>query len=168
MDLSFIGDAGRGLIETFPRRTIVDTTQAAVIWKMGKSPVRVGPGVVWWWPLVDTFAEIEIKKTTIDICKQAIEMEDGNIVAVSGWITYEVTNPFEALTEFTDFTETLQESAAGVISEVIWELNMPSLEVLQSSMKERLEERFGKIINVIDFSVSDYFKVKHTLLQWQP
>lgn len=166
--LSFIGDAGTGLIELFPRRTIVDTTQAAVIWRWGKSPKSLGPGVHWWWPLVDVFAVMEIQSTTVDICKQAVETRSGDTVAVSGWLTYKVENAWSALTGFTDFDDTLQETAAGIISDVVYELDMPELPHLKQELSKRLTDKLGDVIKVVDFSVSDYFKAQHRLLQWQP
>lgn len=168
--LEWIGNIGTAFVEIFPRRTIVDTTQRGVRWRYGKNPELLEPGVYWWWPLFTILNTIEVKYSTLDICKQSVEDSNKNTVGVSGWITYEVSNPLSALTDFTDFEDTLQETAAGIISQIINEqTSMLKIKVLSQMLKEQMAKtNIGQVINIEEFSVSDYFIAKHTLLQWQP
>lgn len=167
--LDWLGDIGGALVELFPQRRIICTTQAGVLWRFGKNPRILGPGWYLWWPLISELQVMNVVTETIDISPQTIKTADDKTVGVSGWITYRITDPLLVATEFVDYESTLQETAAGTLASVVSQFSSKiTMSQLNKELRKALKDNFvTKGIQIQDFALSDYFEVRFPLGLWQ-
>jgi regulator of protease activity HflC (stomatin/prohibitin superfamily) len=166
---SWLGDFGGGLIQFLPRRTIICTNQAGVLWRFGRNPKKLAPGWYLWWPLISELEIVSVAIETVDISPQSIKTSDGKSVGVSGWLSYRVTSPLVVVVEFGEYENTLQETAAGCVASVVSRHSASvSMGQLNKELKAEMVNSFvSKGIEIKEFSLSDYFEIKYPLGLWK-
>jgi regulator of protease activity HflC (stomatin/prohibitin superfamily) len=85
---AWIGQIVEWLGRFIPRLVILDTTQGAIKYKHGKTPVAYGPGLHFFWPLVTTWETYPTARQTDRLETQTMESKDGKTFLVSGTLTY--------------------------------------------------------------------------------
>lgn len=165
----WLGQIGDALLTTLPRRVIVTTTEAAVVWHFGKWPRLLSPGWHIYWPLISHLKLCATAIRSIGLMRQTLTTTDGRVIGVSGWLTYRVDDPLRLLCQYVDYEDALQETAAGVLAEVVSESEpMSAMNDLKVSLRKRLRRQFaGSGLVVLKFALSDYMPAKYPLAIWQ-
>lgn len=92
MDTAFawIGYLVEWFARFIPRQVILNTTEGAVKFKRGHTPVYCGPGIHWYWPWRSQWQAFPMVRQPLDLRTQTITTVDGRTIAVGGLIVYEI------------------------------------------------------------------------------
>lgn len=94
MDSAFawLRDCAEWLGRFIPKWVILDTTEGAIKYKGGKTPIVCGPGIHIYWPVRSTFVPYPTARQTDRLETQTMESADGVTFLVSGTVTHEVVD----------------------------------------------------------------------------
>ena len=87
---AWLRDIAEWLGRFVPRWVILDTTEGAIKYKGGRTPVVCGPGVHFYWPARSTFVPYPIARQTDRLETQTMETADGITFMASGTLTHEI------------------------------------------------------------------------------
>jgi regulator of protease activity HflC (stomatin/prohibitin superfamily) len=92
MDNAFawLRDCAEWLGRFIPKWVILDTTEGAIKYKGGRTPVVCGAGIHFYWPIRSTFVVYPTARQTDRLETQTMETTDGKTFIVSGTLTYHV------------------------------------------------------------------------------
>jgi regulator of protease activity HflC (stomatin/prohibitin superfamily) len=166
--LNWLGQLGDAFLQTLPRRVIICTTEAGVIWHFGRWPRIVKPGWHVVWPLVSELLVIDTRIRSVGLAKLTIRTNDGRTVGASGWLTYQVGDPLKVVTTYEDHEQTLQETAAGAMADVLSETTAETpLRLIAHRLRKRLRRNFaGSGLTIETFALSDYMPCEYPVAIW--
>lgn len=163
----WLGTLGDGLLKFLPRLIVIRSTQHGVLFRFGRHPRLCRPGLRIWWPLVSDLELIDTAVDTIGLESQTVRTADGRTIGASGWITFKITDPLAALTEYTDYLETLQETAAGVIAQVLSKTTEKDIDKISRALTEEFNRQQALVgLKVVQFSLSHYFEIEYPISTW--
>lgn len=117
--LSWLGDLARFLGSFFPRLLIVQSSHRYVKYVHGARVVVLNPGLHIYWPLVTAVEWCAVVRSGLDLPTQVLETADGQTVAASGVIEFEVEDPVKFLAECENGYVTARIVASAALRRVI-------------------------------------------------
>ena len=157
-----------------PRWEILDTTEGAIKYKRGKTPIFCGPGIHWWWPAVSKFVSFPIARQTTSLPTQTIVTADNKVVAISGLIVYRVEDLMKLLPTTYQPDQAIGEIALTAVHRVCCRLTWEELTLrqrmgtlgtrLRKAAQRELEDYGVRIIKVqlTDLAPARVFKLIQT------
>lgn len=141
----------------FPRRKLLDTTEAAVKYVRGV-PHYCGTGVHWYWPFSSTWKEFPTARQTDRLETQTMETTDGKPFIVSGALTYAVTDIMKLVPTTYSPVQTIKEIAATAVHDVCCELTWEHLQTMQQrgTLKTQLRNEAKRVLRDYGVEVLDF------------
>ena len=159
MDSAFawIGQVIEWFGQFFPRRKLLDTTEAAIKYVRGV-PEVCGTGVHWYWPYTSTWSEFPTARQTDRLETQTMETTDGIAFIVSGALTYGVSDIMLLVPRTYSAVTTIKEIAATALHDVCCELTWKDLSALQQSgrLKTQLKNEARRLLKDYGVDVLDF------------
>jgi hypothetical protein len=169
--LAWIGAVVEWIGRFVPRREILDTTEGAVKYKGGSTPVYCGPGIHWWWPWKSKWQAFPIVRQPLDLRTQIITTTDDKTVAMGGLIVYEILDLLKLVPMTYHPDMAVKEMAVSAIHSVCAEMDWETLKrenhrgTLDTKLRREAQKALAgygvKVIQVTltDLSLCRVFKV---------
>lgn len=145
--LAWIGQVAEWFGQFIPRRTVLDSTEAAVKWVSGHDPILCPPGTCpWWWPWTSKIECFPIARQTDGIETQTLETKDGKNFIVNGTLTYEVTDLLKLLTSVHSAVTAIAEIATSALNDVLCKMTWDEIqdEQRKGTLKTKLRAAAAK------------------------
>jgi regulator of protease activity HflC (stomatin/prohibitin superfamily) len=144
--LAWIGQLAEWVGRFFPRRVILDTTEGAVKYHGGKTPVVCGPGIHWYWPWRSTWMPYPTARQTDRLETQTMESKDGKTFIVSAMVTYGVTDIIALVTTTHSPSTAVIDMAMAAVHDVCCEMDWTDLqnEQRKGTLKTKLKNEAQK------------------------
>lgn len=159
--LAWVGQVAEWFGRFIPRREILDTTEGAIKYRGGSTPIFCGPGVHWWWPWRSTWTAFPMARQSDRLETQTLESSDGKSFIVSGTLTYAVEDLSKLVPTTYSAVTTILEIASTAIADVTCDMEWAELlrmqrrgtlkTMLKNSAQRELDE-YG--IRVIRFKLN--------------
>jgi hypothetical protein len=159
MDSAFawIGQIVEWVGQFFPRRKLLDTTEAAVKYVRGV-PQYCGTGPHWYWPYTSTWIEFPTARQTDRLETQTMESTDGRAFIISGALTYAVSDIMKLVPTTYSPVTTIKEIAATAIHDVCCEMSWEQLQTMQQrgTLKTQLKNEARRLLKDYGVDVLDF------------
>lgn len=154
---AWIGNIVEWFGQFFPRRKLLDTTEAAVKYVKGV-PTYCGTGVHWYWPYTSMWAGFPTARQTDRLETQTMESTDGIAFIVSGALTYSVSDIMKLVPTTYSPVVTIKEIAATAVHDVCCELTWKELSTLQQAgrLKTQLRNEAKRLLRDYGVEVLDF------------
>lgn len=150
-----------------PRWTIVDTTQAYVLWRKGDEVYSGGAGIIWWWPAWSRLQVHPVVRQALDLRAQILTTRDGKSILAGGLIAYRIYDIRKALVDTYDPDDTIKDVSLTVLHTVLtrmsWEeiLDAERQGILTLALRKeakRVLEPYG--VRPMKFAITDLAPAK--------
>jgi regulator of protease activity HflC (stomatin/prohibitin superfamily) len=116
------------LFSIIPRLVIIRATHRAVKWRAGKTPIDVGPGLDWYWPLITEMVTMVVARQTLNLPTQVLMTRDKKQVVVGAFIVYKISDIVQAIGERNwDVDSTIADITQAAIVEEIMSRDLDGL-----------------------------------------
>jgi len=148
-----------------PRPHLVLPSEGAILMRCGKTVKVVDAGWLWHWPPTDEILTAGVRDQVLDIRAQSITTKDGEIVAISGAVNFQIINLEKCLFNVHNFDESIVALSLGVIAHYVTQHDYKhcmASDVIATEIKKKLRDeatsKWGvKIVNVW---ITDFCKHK--------
>lgn len=143
--------------------TIVYAYEQAVRLRFGRYKSTLGPGLHWQIPLVDHILSVTTVTNTLRLMDQNLTTKDGTDMAVSGIVTFRVTDPKVFLLEVEGGGEAIADTTYAAVAE--WVSSQDRATVVNPENWSKLESKVRRAakaygIDVLRFSFADQTRAK--------
>jgi regulator of protease activity HflC (stomatin/prohibitin superfamily) len=122
--------------------------QRAVIYRFGKVHRVGGPGWTWIWPVVESYALVDLRTKTIDVPQQDVVTKDGIELQVDGVIYLKVRKDRQSVVnsiiEVEDYREAARLFVVSAIRDAMGTMELSevisNIEIINAQIKENLEK----------------------------
>lgn len=153
----------QNVLELFTWFRVVDPDEAALKMRLGRYVKYCNSGIHFNIPFVDSYRFYDIVPVTHPLPSQSVTTQDGYSVGISIMLMYQVVDAKKASFEVVDYDADIENVAAGIITEVIWDLDdeWADIDQIKTQVIERLTptaEDWG--LELLDVKVVDLAKHK--------
>ncbi|MCX6803601.1 MAG: SPFH domain-containing protein [Candidatus Diapherotrites archaeon] len=122
--------------------------ERAVIYRFGKVHRVGGPGWAWVWPVIESYAEVDLRVKTIDVPKQHVVTKDGVEVTVDAVVYLKVKKDNQSVVnsviEVEDYVDASQLYIISSLRDVVGSMDLSdvisNIEIINAKIKENLEQ----------------------------
>jgi|SRR5579864_3810508 len=131
-----------------PRREILDTTQGAIKYKHGHTPVICAPGVHWYWPWTSTWVVYPTARQTDRLATQTMETTDRVTFVVDAMLTYSVHDIAALVTTTYSPTKNTVDIAMAAVHDVCCDYTWAELqdEQRRGTLKTKLKNEASRML----------------------
>lgn len=138
---AWLGQAVEWFGQFIPRWSIINANMAGLKFVKGATMVKCEPGITFWWPVTTNLQVYPTARQTLDLRTQVLQTTDGRTVGVGGMVTYRVEDVELLLGKTWDADQTIKDTCAGVISEIVRDAAWPDLQTHEFEQELRLVMR---------------------------
>jgi regulator of protease activity HflC (stomatin/prohibitin superfamily) len=142
----WLGSVMRWLGSFLPRMEVVNTTHAGVKFHRGKHVRAIGPGITWWWPLLDETMTYPVVRQSVDLPSQTLTTSDGKPVTVGAVVVYTVEDVLTALTKQWDLAETIQDLSMAAVCDFVTANDFEWINSNRVIAKRHLTKRVSEVL----------------------
>jgi len=117
--LGWVGQLVEWVGQFIPRWEIVNTTQGAVKFVRGSRIIALGPGIHWYWPVMTEFVVYPTARQANTLPSQTLLTSDGNVVAVTALIVFEVADVAALVAHTYEPDNTVEDIAQAAVHDVL-------------------------------------------------
>lgn len=122
--------------------------QRAVIYRFGKVNRVGGPGWTWVWPLIESFALVDLRVKTIDVPKQNVVTKDSVEVVIDAILYIKVKKDNQSVVnsviEVEDYVEASKQFIVSSLRDVVGSIPLSdvisNIEIINAKIRENLEQ----------------------------
>jgi len=168
--LGWLGDFFRFLFSLLPHLIIVRATHAGICWRHGSKPVIWNPGLHVYWPLVSEYELYPTVEQSLDLPTQTLDTADGETIAVSGVVVYEISQIDRILGRVYDPEKTVSDACRLVVKRMVTRATREELqqgyEEFDRNLTEQIQQRVARYgVKVLEAAMSD-FSPTYVLKLW--
>lgn len=158
--LAWVGQIAAWVGQWIPRWIILDTTEGAVKFRGGKTPIECGPGVHFYWPARTKIQEYPTARQGERLQSQTMVTADGRTIVVGGMLVYSVTEILKLVATTFDPQGTVKDIALTAVHDVCCRMDWQTLQTEQQ--RSTLDT---KLKNAAQKQLTDYgVKVEKLML----
>ncbi len=117
--------------------------QRAVVFRLGRYNRIVGPGVVFFIPLLETSRTIDLRIKTADIPKQEVMTKDNIQIMANAVVYFKVEKPADAIIKIEDFEYAVQQYTQTALRDVIGNAELDTV----LTEREKIASGIKKIVD---------------------
>lgn len=102
-----------------PRPSLIDATEAAVLFTRGKPGHKVGPGLVWWVPAFQKLEQYSALQDAYEFRPCVLTTKDGVSVALGFALIWSIEDILLACTTCDSFAEIVREMGESILPEIV-------------------------------------------------
>lgn len=128
-----------------------------VVFRFGKAIGTIGPGIVFVWPIADTYKKADLRIITMSIPMQEIITKDNVSVRTAAVCFFQVVDPFKAVTKIEDPIEATRQIAQTTLRSVLGQHELDELlsardtvNAQLSAIIDRQTEGWGIKVNSVE------------------
>lgn len=146
--LAWIGQIAEWIGRFFPRWIILDTTQGAVKFVRGHSPIALGSGVHWYWPVTTTLTEYPTAYQADRLPSQTIVTTDDKTIILGAMISYSVTDILPLVAHTHSAITTVKNLAMTAVHDVCCRMSWEELKTEQrrGTLDTKLRNRAQRLL----------------------
>jgi len=114
----WLGDMVRWLGRFVPRVMLIRQTHRGVCFTLHKAR-KIGPGLVWYWPLISELVLVCIVRQTINLHYQCLITRDGKEIVIAVTVVLSIHDPLAAVTTTDDVLDTVSDMAQWGVKRVV-------------------------------------------------
>ena len=136
---------------------IVREYQRLVVFRLGKSIGRKGPGIVWLWPVIDRAVWVDLRELFLEIPSQTCITRDNAPINIDFLIYWKVVDPEHSVIAVGDFAGAARGIATTTLRAVIGDISLDDVlarreqinQVLRTKLDE-VTERWGVKVTTVE------------------
>jgi regulator of protease activity HflC (stomatin/prohibitin superfamily) len=136
---------------------IVREYQRLVVFRLGRSIGRRGPGIVWLWPVIDRAVWVDLRELFLEIPSQTCITRDNAPINIDFLIYFKVVDPEHSVIQVADFAGAARGIATTTLRAVIGDIVLDDVlarreqinQVLRAKLDE-VTERWGVKVTTVE------------------
>lgn len=136
---------------------IVREYQRLVVFRLGRSIGRRGPGIVWLWPVIDRAIWVDLRELFLEIPSQTCITRDNAPINIDFLIYFKVVDPEHSVIQVADFAGAARGVATTTLRAVIGDIVLDDVlarreqinQVLRAKLDE-VTERWGVKVTTVE------------------
>lgn len=120
---------------------MVRSTHSGVVFRFGRYPKLLKPGVRWVWPALDEYEIVPVERQTNNLPGQRLVTKDGRTILVSGIVVYSVVDVVALLTHTWDYEQTLVDHALAAVKDAVTRRSLAELSNKPRAVDRRVTAR---------------------------
>jgi regulator of protease activity HflC (stomatin/prohibitin superfamily) len=136
---------------------IVREYQRLVVFRLGKSIGRKGPGIVWLWPIIDRPVWVDLRELFLEVPSQTCITRDNAPVNIDFLIYWKVVDPESSVIAVGDFAGAARGIAMTTLRAVIGDISLDDVlarrEQINTVLRTKLDEvteRWGVKVTTVE------------------
>lgn len=122
-----------------PRLLVLKSSEAGVKYVHGWKPVRLGPGLHVYWPVVTLIERTSVVNQVLDLSEQKLVTADDKTVLVSGLVSYTIVDVMAFLAENENSFQVIDNVATAAIEDVITTTTYDELRTGRKKLRAKLK-----------------------------
>src|SRR3989442_11562728 len=136
---------------------IVREYQRLVVFRLGRSVGKKGPGVVFLWPVVDRAVWVDLREFFLEIPSQTCITKDNASINIDFLIYFKVFEPDQTVIQVTDFAGAARGIAMTTLRAVVGDISLDDVlaqrEKINQALRAKLDEvteRWGVQVTTVE------------------